>query len=41
MWTAPGRIQVRGKDISGFVTSDMEGYRFHAYDDGKNAHMVK
>jgi hypothetical protein len=40
MWTAPGRIQVKGKDVTGFIAFDEEGYRFIANKFGKNSGLV-
>lgn len=39
-FSAPGRIQVKGKTISGFVTCDDQGYRFISNKHSKNAHLL-
>jgi len=36
MWTAPGRVYVKGRTITGFISSNDEGYKFHANKYGKN-----
>lgn len=40
-FSAPGRIHVRGKTITGFVSCSEEGYTFHANKSGKNAYLLK
>jgi hypothetical protein len=40
-WTAPGRIHVKGRTVTGFVSCDEEGYTFHANKSGKNAYFLK
>ena len=39
-FSVPGRVSVRGKTVSGFVTCDENGYRFIAYSYGKNGHLL-
>ena len=36
VWTIPARVSVRGKSVTGFVTCDENGYKFHANLYGKN-----
>jgi hypothetical protein len=39
-WTAPGRVVVKGKTVTGFVSCDERGYTFHANAFGKNAGLL-
>lgn len=39
-WTAPGRVSVDGKTVTGFITCDENGYKFHANKYGKNGHLL-
>lgn len=41
MFSAPGYVSVRGKTVSGFITSDQDGWQFRANSYGKNAHLLK
>ncbi len=40
-FSVPGSVQVRGKTVSGFVTSDNGDLKFIAYTYGKNADVLK
>lgn len=47
MWSAPGRVYVQGKTVSGFVafgtsyTPHTNGPFFHASESGLNYHLLK
>ena len=40
MFSAPGKVSVRGKTVTGFVTCDDDGYTFHANKFGKNYSQI-
>lgn len=39
-FSAPGKVRVRGKTVTGFVTCDESGYKFIANKFGKNGHLL-
>ena len=40
-FSQPASVNVKGKDVSGFITCDENGYRFLAYKYGKNWKMME
>ncbi len=40
MFSAPGKVKVRGKTVTGFITCDEKGYTFHSNKWGKNGNLI-